>query len=62
MAEETLIRPSLLAAMERGDLDGMPDAWELKQGLNPKDPSDASRQASGSSYTYIEIYINSLVK
>jgi hypothetical protein len=24
------------------DLDGMPDAWELKYGLNPNDPSDAT--------------------
>lgn len=44
------------------DLDGMPDAWERKRGLDPKDPSDAARHAAGSSYTNIEIYINSLVK
>jgi pectate lyase len=44
------------------DRDGMPDAWERKHGLNPKDPSDASRQPAGSSYTHIERYLNSLVK
>jgi len=41
------------------DGDGIPDAWELAHGLNPKDPRDATKvQASG--YTAIEEYINSL--
>ena len=44
------------------DQDGMPDTWERKRGFDPKDPSDAALEASGSSYTNIEIYINSLVK
>lgn len=42
------------------DNDGMPDVWELKHGLNPKDASDASKyQKSG--YTNIEVYLNSVV-
>lgn len=43
------------------DGDGIPDAWELAHGLNPKDPRDATKvQASG--YTAIEEYINSLAR
>jgi hypothetical protein len=42
------------------DLDGMPDDWEKKQGLNPKDPSDANKDLNGDGYTNIEKYINSL--
>lgn len=42
------------------DKDGMPDEWEKKNGLNPNDPSDASKYADNS-YTNIENYLNSLV-
>ncbi|WP_269237636.1 pectate lyase family protein [Flavobacterium flavigenum] len=40
------------------DKDGMPDAWEKKYGLNPKDPSDAKGDLNGDGYTNIEDYIN----
>jgi len=40
------------------DADGMPDEWEKKYGLNPNDPSDASKDADGDGYTNIEEYIN----
>jgi Pectate lyase len=44
------------------DNDGMPDAYEKKMGLNPNDPCDASQYSkSGSGYTNIEEYLNSLV-
>ena len=44
------------------DQDGMPDAYESKNGLNPNDASDASAQAkNGGGYTNIEVYLNSLV-
>ena len=44
------------------DKDGMPDEWEIANGLNPNDPSDASKVDPNSiGYTYIEQYINSLV-
>jgi pectate lyase len=42
------------------DRDGMPDAWERNNGLNPNDASDARGTADGSGYTNIEKYINSL--
>jgi hypothetical protein len=43
------------------DNDGIPDAWEKKNGLNPNDASDASAYTE-SGYTNIEVYLNSLVK
>ncbi len=42
------------------DKDGMPDAWEKKQGLNPEDPSDANGDLNGDGYTNIEKYINGI--
>ncbi|HEX8549590.1 MAG TPA: T9SS type A sorting domain-containing protein [Cytophagaceae bacterium] len=42
------------------DSDGMPDGWEVSNGLNPNNSSDGSI-ASGSGYTWVEEYINSLV-
>lgn len=41
------------------DQDGIPDAWELAHGLNPRDPSDA-QAVTPSGYTNIERYVNSL--
>jgi hypothetical protein len=44
------------------DNDGMPDEYETKHGLNPKNAADASAMAKdGSGYTNIEVYLNSLV-
>jgi hypothetical protein len=44
------------------DDDGMPDAYELKMGLNPKDATDAAKPArDGKGYTNIEVYLNSVV-
>ena len=36
------------------DNDGMPDAWELKYGLNPNDPSDAKKDLDGDTFTNLE--------
>ncbi|MGO9291940.1 MAG: pectate lyase [Polyangia bacterium] len=43
------------------DGDGMPDAWEIKYGLNPNDPSDATGDFDHTGYTNIEKYINGIV-
>lgn len=43
------------------DNDGMPDAWEIKNGLNPKDADDASKDRNKDGYTNIEEYLNSVV-
>jgi hypothetical protein len=38
----------------------MPDAWETAHGLDPKDPSDSSKDRDGDGYTNIEEYLNDL--
>lgn len=42
------------------DNDGMPDDYEIKKGLNPNDPADAS-YITKSGYSNIEEYLNSVV-
>jgi hypothetical protein len=42
------------------DSDGMPDAWELKYGLDPNAPADAALDCNGDGYTNIEKYINGI--
>lgn len=46
------------------DNDGIPDAWELANGLDPNDASDALTYSldSKSYYTNLEVYANSLVE
>ena len=46
------------------DNDGMPDAWETANGLNPSDASDANAYTLDTKgwYTNIEVYANSLVE
>lgn len=47
------------------DGDGIPDYWEIANGLNPSDPADASLYTIDTEkgwYTNIEIYLNSLVE
>ncbi len=43
------------------DSDGMPDAWEIKKGLNPNDANDRNK-VDASGYTMLEIYLNELVE
>ena len=42
------------------DKDGMPDEWEIANGLNPNDASDAVKDCNGDGYTNIEKYINGI--
>jgi hypothetical protein len=44
------------------DSDGMPDDYEIKNGLNPKNAADASLVKSKDGYTNIEVYLNGLAK
>ncbi|HSY25259.1 MAG TPA: hypothetical protein VK841_24205, partial [Polyangiaceae bacterium] len=43
------------------DGDGMPDAWEIRYGLNPDSAADANGDFDGTGYTNIEKYINGLI-
>ena len=40
------------------DDDGLPDDWEVRHGLNPKDPADAALDSDHDGYTNIEEYLN----
>ena len=44
------------------DGDGMPDDWEIKKGLDPKDPADGRSSKGSNMFTNIELYINELTK
>lgn len=47
------------------DNDGMPDEWEIANGLNPHDDSDAGQKTIDTEkgwYTNIEVYLNSIVE
>ncbi len=43
------------------DRDGMPDAWETANGLNPSNAADRNADADADGYTNLEEYLNSLV-
>jgi hypothetical protein len=47
-------------AYKDSDNDGIPDNWEKKYGLNPKDASDANKDVNGDGYTNIEKYFNGI--
>jgi len=47
---------------EDSDLDGMPDEWELANGLNPLDASDRNgTKLSAEGYTNLEVFLNAIV-
>jgi pectate lyase len=48
-------------ALKDSDNDGMPDAWERKNRLNPNDAKDSSVYKMSKHYTNIEMYLNSLI-
>ncbi len=50
-----------LPALVDEDHDAMPDAWELSNKLNPKDPTDAGTYVLSKTFTNVEVYLNSLV-
>jgi len=43
------------------DRDGMPDAWEQQNGLDPSNADDRNGDRDGDRYTNLEEYLNSLV-
>jgi pectate lyase len=52
--------PALKSATppQDSDQDGMPDAWERRQGFQPRDPTDANRDRDGDGYTNVEEFLN----
>lgn len=44
------------------DQDGMPDDWEISQGLDQNDPSDQSKTNFHPYYTNLEIYLNQIIE
>ncbi len=43
------------------DLDGIPDSWELNNGLDPSDSSDSKSIAPNTHYSYLELYLEELL-
>ncbi|GAA0878910.1 pectate lyase [Algoriphagus jejuensis] len=43
------------------DQDGIPDAWETANELDPKNASDGANLKPGTPYTYLEVYLNGLI-
>ncbi|MDQ8200169.1 sialate O-acetylesterase [Pelagicoccus enzymogenes] len=44
------------------DLDGMPDHWEVANGLNPNEPDGHFLEPQGSGYTNLETYLNQITR
>ena len=44
------------------DNDGMPDEWEIQNGLDPKNYNDHKDYTLNQNYTNIEVYLNGMVK
>lgn len=56
--------PALVTSDPRKDTDkdGMPDTWEVRQGLDPNDPSDHSKTNFHPYYTNLENYLNQIIE
>ena len=54
--------PDLQSAVAPTDTDGdgMPDAWEISHGLNPRDPADRNARSLHPPITNLEVYLNEL--
>ncbi|MCA1745909.1 MAG: T9SS type A sorting domain-containing protein, partial [Bacteroidales bacterium] len=49
------------ASPEDSDKDGIPDVWEVANGLDANDPLDGKELTQHAAYTNLEMYLNSLV-
>jgi hypothetical protein len=47
----------VLTVKPDSDGDGIPDDWELAQGLNGNDPSDASIDSDGDGFSNLEEFL-----
>ncbi len=50
-----------VAAAPDSDGDGMPDEWETRRGLDPRNAHDGNADADGNGYTNVEEFLNGLV-
>ena len=50
-----------VAPVVDNDHDGMDDAWELKNGLDPNNPDDRNKVLSKEGYSALEVYLNGLM-
>jgi len=50
-----------LPAPQDSDQDGMPDEWEIENGLNPNNPEDRNHDEDQDGYTNLEKYLNEIV-
>lgn len=53
--------PIVIGIRKDSDRDGIPDSWELKHKLDPKNAGDAKKKHSNG-YTNLEVYLNDLAK
>ncbi|MCG3149985.1 MAG: hypothetical protein PCFJNLEI_03452 [Verrucomicrobiae bacterium] len=56
-ASDSAARVITLANLLDSDSDGMPDVWELANGLNPADPADAALDADGDGQSNLAEYL-----
>lgn len=49
------------STQQDSDKDGIPDEWEIANGLNPNDGSDGNKYNLSKEYTNLEVYLNGLV-
>ncbi|CAM3376619.1 pectinesterase family protein [Marinicrinis lubricantis] len=54
------VNEPVMSTIADDDHDGMPNDWELAQGLNPNDPEDRNL-TNAEGYTQLELYLNSIV-
>ena len=51
-----------MPAFSDKDQDGMPDSWELQNGLDPNDNKDAAGMKLHAYFTNLEVFLNGLLK
>ena len=51
------VQPSGVKVVLDGDKDGLPDEYEKKYGLNPKNPADANEDKDGDGFTNMEEFV-----
>jgi regulation of enolase protein 1 (concanavalin A-like superfamily) len=58
--KQPIPQTQLYSHPQDSDGDGIPDSWELANGLNPLDPSDASKSAGANGLTWQQVFAQGL--